>query len=81
MMHELISQQEVSGSHGPFKSIQKQRKKPEELQPILEVQHGCFTPIVMSAYGGIRKGGNKFYNRLAELLVEKKNQQLSVMTS
>ena len=40
-----------------------EKKKKEELQRILEVQHGCFTPIVMSAYGGIRKGGNKFYNR------------------
>ena len=35
----------------------------------------------MSAYGGIGKEGNKFHNRLAELLAEKKNQQLSVMTS
>ena len=63
------------------KAYQLNEKKKEELQRILEVQHGCFTPIVMSTYGGIRKGGNKFYNRLAELLVEKKNQQLSVMTS
>ena len=61
--------------------LNEKKKKKEELQRILEVQHGCFAPIVMSAYGGIRKGGNKFYNRLAELLVEKKNQQLSVMTS
>ena len=30
---------------------------------------------------GIGKEGNKFYNRLAEMLAEKKNQQLSVMTS
>ena len=39
-----------------------------------------FMPIVMSAYGGIGREGNKFYNHLAELLAEKKNQQLSVMT-
>ena len=56
------------------KAYQLNEKKKEELQRILEVQHGCFTPIVMSTYGGIRKGGNKFYYRLAELLVEKKNQ-------
>ena len=34
----------------------------------------------MSTYGGIGKEGNKLYNRLAELLGEKKNQQVSVMT-
>ena len=47
---------------------------------ILEVEHGSFTPIVMSAYGDIGKESNKFYSRLAELLAEKKNQQVSVMT-
>ena len=36
---------------------------------------------LLSGYGGIGKEGNKFYNRRAELLTEKKNQQLSVMTS
>ena len=46
---------------------------------ILEVEHGSFTPIVMSAYGDIGKESNKFYSRLAELLAEK-NQQVSVMT-
>ena len=35
----------------------------------------------MSAYKGIGKEGNKYYNRLAELSAEKKNQQLSVIIS
>ena len=64
--------------------INKKEKKKnfnEKLQRILEVEHGSFTPILMSAYAGIGKEGNKFYIRLAELLAEKKNQQLSVMTS
>ena len=61
--------------------LNKKEKKKNFNERILEVEHGSFTPIVMSAYGGIGKEGNKFYNRLAELLAEKKNQQLSAMTS
>ena len=61
--------------------LNENEKKKNYNECILEVEHGSFTPIVMSAYGGIGKEGNKFYNRLAELLAEKKNQQLSVMTS
>ena len=56
-------------------------KKKNYNERILEVVHGSFTPIVMSAYGDIGKEGKKFYNRLAELLAGKKNQQLSLMTS
>ena len=56
-------------------------KKKNYNELILEVEHGSFTPIVMSANEVIGKEGNKFYNRLAQLLEEKKNQQLSVMTS
>ena len=61
--------------------LNEKEKKKNYNERILEVEHGSFMPIVMSAYGGIRKKGNKFYSRLAELLVEKKSQQLSVMAS
>ena len=64
----------------PYQLNEKEKKKNYN-ERMLEVEHGSFTPIVMSAYGGIGKEGNKFYNRLAELLAEKKNQQLSVVTS
>ena len=63
------------------KHINSKKKKKNYNERILEVEHGSFTPIVMSAYVGIGKEGSKSYNRLAELLAEKKNQQLSVMTS
>ena len=55
------------------KNINKKKKKKKKNynERILEVEHGSFTPIVMSAYGGIGKEGNKFFNRLAELLAEK----------
>ena len=61
--------------------LNEKEKKKNYNERILEVEHGSFTPIVMSAYGGIGKEGNKFHNHLAELLAKKKNEQLSVMTS
>ena len=61
--------------------LNEKEKKKNYNERILEVKHGSFTPIVMSAYEGIGKEGNKFYNRLAELLAQKKNQQLLLMTS
>ena len=51
--------------------LNEKEKKKNYNKSILEVEHGSFMPIVMSAYGGIRKEDNKFYNRLAELLAEK----------
>ena len=60
--------------------LNKKEKKKNYNERLLEVEHGSFPPIVMSAYGGIGKEGNKFWNRLAELLAEKKYQQLSMMT-
>ena len=56
--------------------LNEKEKNKNYNERVLEVEHGSFTPVVMSAYGGIGKEGNKFYSRLAELLVEKKNQQL-----
>ena len=61
--------------------LNEKEKKKNYNERILEVEHGSFMPIVMSAYRGIGKEANKFYNCLAELLAEKKNQQLLVMTS
>ena len=61
--------------------LNEKEKKKNYNERILEVEHGIFTPMVMSAYGGMGKKGNKFYNHLAELLAGNKNQQLLVMTS
>ena len=93
MKYEMISQQVDVKVFNPISKryvhmdtskayqLNEKEKKKNYNGRILEVEHGIFTPIVMSAYGGMGKEGNKFYNRLAELLAEKKNQLLSVMTS
>ena len=36
-----------------------------------EVEHGCFTPLVMSLTGGASNSANTFYKRLASMLSEK----------
>ena len=41
--------------------LNKKEKNRNYNERILEVEHGSFTPIVMSAYGGIGKEGNKFF--------------------
>ena len=93
MKYEMISQQvdvrvfnPISKCHvhmdtsKAYQLNQKEKKKNYNGR-ILEVEHDIFSPIVMSAYGVMEKEGSKFYNCLAELLAEKKNQLLSVMTS
>ena len=93
MKYEMISQQVDVRVFNPISKrhvhvdtskayqLNEKEKKKNYNGRILEVEHDIFTPIVMSAYGVMEKEGSKFYNCLAELLAEKKNQLLSVMTS
>ena len=47
----------------------------------MQVEHGTFTPLVMSASGGMGRECRKFYSRLAEYLAEKRKQNLSLTAS
>ena len=47
---------------------------------ILQVEHGSFTPLVMTANGGFARESAKFYARLAELIASKMNTQYSVVS-
>lgn len=55
----------------------EQEKKRAYEQRITEVEHATFTPIVLSASGGLAKEATVFYKRLASLLSEKWNQSYS----
>ena len=46
-------------------------------QRILEVEHGTFTPLVFSCFGGMSHECFKFYQRLAELIAEKRKINIS----
>ncbi len=52
-------------------------KKRAYEQRIIEVEHASFTPIVLSASGGLAKGATIFYKRLATMLAEKWDQPYS----
>ena len=56
-------------------------KKRAYEQRIREVEHASFTPLVLSACGGLATGASTFYKRLASLLAEKWEQPYSITIS
>lgn len=59
-----------------YRSHENQKKRAYE-QRVREVEHGTFTPLVMSATGGLARQATTFYKRLADLLATKHNQPYS----
>ena len=47
----------------------------------MQVEHGTFTPFVMSATGGMRRESSKFYSRLSELISEKRESGYSIVAT
>ena len=45
----------------------------------MQVEHGSFTPLVMSATGKIGRESSKFYLRLSELISEKGERKYCYM--
>ena len=52
-------------------------KKVKYAARIIEVEHGSFTPLVFSCFGGMSRECSSFYKKLAELLAEKRNIRTS----
>ena len=59
-----------------YKKHENEKKRAYE-QRIREVEHSSFTPIVLSATGGMAKQSTTFYKRLASRLAEKWEQPYS----
>ena len=59
-----------------FSKHEKEKKRAYE-QRVCEIEHASFTPLVMSATGGLAKEATNFYKRLASLLAEKWDQLYS----
>lgn len=59
-----------------FRKHEKEKKRHYE-QRILEVEHSSFTPLVMSATGGMGPLAASFYKRLAAMLAEKQRTPYS----
>ena len=54
--------------------INEREKKRQYNERILEVEHGSFTPLVMTALGGMGREASKFYSRLSESIAEKRKE-------
>jgi len=52
-------------------------KKREYGQRVREVEHGVFTPLVLSTNGGMGKEAATFYRRLADLIAQKRQHPYS----
>ena len=55
----------------------KNAKKREYAERILNVEHGSFTPLVFSCMGGMSTECSHFYNRVADKISEKRNIDVS----
>eukprot|EP00794_Sanderia_malayensis_P014468 gene14468-biopygen11582 len=67
--------QEISKSY----EINEREKKRAYNDRVLEVEHGSFTPIVISATGGMGREAKKFYSRLAEMIGDKRKRDYSLV--
>ena len=47
----------------------------------MNVELGCFTPLVFSANGGMSRECKKFYSRLAETISAKRKEEYAIMMS
>ena len=63
-----------------FKQNERE-KKSQYNQRVIRVEHGSFSPIVLSAYGGFGKETDRFITKLTNKLSEKKEIANSVMAN
>jgi len=61
--------------------INEREKKRQYNDRIMEVDHGSFTPIVISANGGMGREATKFYTRLSQMIADKRKQNYSLIKS
>ena len=54
-------------------------KKQEYVQRVREVEHGIFTPIVLSTTGGMSREAATFYKRLADRISTKEQKPYSAI--
>ena len=59
---------------------QEDAKKREYGQRVREVEHGVFTPLVLTSTGGMGREATVFYKRLADLLCSQWDHSLASMS-
>ena len=63
-----------------YESNEKEKKRKYN-ERIIGIEHGCFTPLVLSANGGMGRECKKFYSRLSEHIAEKRKQPQNIIAS
>ena len=59
--------------------VNEREKERQYNARILEVEHGSFTPLVMTALDGIRMDASKFYSCLSESIAKKRKKRYRVI--
>ena len=61
--------------------INEKEKKKYYNERIMQIEHGSFTPLVMSATGGMSRECRKFYVCLSEMISEKRDVNYSTIVT
>ena len=67
--------QEISKTY----EVNQKEKKKLYNERILQIEHGSFTPLLMSAADGMGRECEKFYARLAEMISYKRGTSYSII--
>ena len=59
--------------------INEHENKRQYNERILVVEHGSFTPLVVTALAGMGREASKFYSRLSKSVSEKREERYSVI--
>ena len=62
-------------------AAQETAKKRDYNERVIRVEHGSFTPIVMSAYGGFGRETNRFLTMLISKVAEKQDMHTSIVAN
>ena len=61
--------------------MNEKQKKVKYNQRVIEIEHGSFTPLVISAYGGVSRETERFISRLTDKIAEKKDLPVSTIAN
>ena len=70
VLNPLASTNSRHGSAGMYRAHKQEKKRAYE-QRVREMEHSSFTPLVLSATGGMGNEATTFFKHLASLLAEK----------
>ena len=61
--------------------VNENQKKTKYNRRVIEIEHGSFTPLIMSAYGGVSRETEHFITQLTNKIAEKKDVPISTIAN